>query len=325
MAFRVKSTKAFAILMLGVICFLSTSCKPSTHESSPQAVLIYYAVSDEKDLPPPIPFRFILYSDGQAFLFRHDYKDFGDIEAASYVEILTKKLSRSEICALLNSINKSGFFDYDPSEYDFSQSNQYDLVTEYIQVNAWRSKSVELYGLGFAIEEPFVKYKVNQELVEMYNLVNYYPTAGFEPYQPEKLAVWVRPAPGWNDPNNPNVNLYGIWPLESPTLAELAQLTIDSNLYDPDTFGYNPTTSTILEGQSAKAVYDFLGQSIVEWGLPVSENGIMYWVLAIPLLPYQAPPPNGEFYSAIPSLAYPASDFSLSCQLSDGFVEITVP
>jgi hypothetical protein len=263
-----------------------------------------------KELPPPIPYQLILYADGQMFLFRDGHKlFFGDL-ADSYIQILTKKLDKKEICALLNTVDKTGFFAYDPSTYDYSKNNQEGLVTEYIQVNSWHSKAVALYGLGFTIEEEFVQYEVDKVMLDTYNILNHYPSDKFEIYQPEKLAIWAEALPNWNG------EVYAEWPIQSPSLAEISQL---------QDYYHNPGKSTVLEDNAARVVYDTFQQSIVEWGLPFSEDGISYYVLAIPLLPYQSAPSEGEFYAQIPSPEFSAPQFTLSCEESDGVVEIPVP
>lgn len=326
MPFRVRSAKSCVVPVLLVVCLVAASCYPGTHTWQAETVLIYYAFSDLKELPPPIPYKLILYADGQMFLFRDDYKLFYGELSDSYIQILTKKLSKREICALLNTVAKTGFFDYDPSTYDYSNNNQEGLVTEYIQVNSWRSKSVGLYGLGFAIEEEFVQYEVDKVMVDTYNILNYYPSDGFEIYQPEKLAVWAVPL------QNRNGQVYAEWPIESPSLAQISQVrnsnydpTLAELPHVPDYYYDNPGTSTILEGDAARVIYDTFQQSIVEWGLAFSEDGIRYIVLAIPLLPYQSAPPVGEFYAQLPSSEFPSPQFSLSCHESDGLVEIPAP
>ncbi|MDO9300140.1 MAG: hypothetical protein Q7T89_02105, partial [Anaerolineales bacterium] len=153
-----------------------------------------------------------------------------------------------------------------------------------------------------------------QVMVDTYNIINYYPSDGFEIYQPERLAVWVVPLPNWSGETH-------TWSLEVPSLAEMSQSTDNESLY---IYG-NPRKSTILEGSAAKTIYDIFDQSIVEWGLPFTENGKTYLVLAIPLLPYQSAPPDGQFYAPIPSVEFPTPQFSLSCHPSDGLIELSKP
>jgi hypothetical protein len=324
---RMKSSKIFAILVLVITCLVTLSCSPGTHKWQPETVLIYYAYSDLKELPPPIPYKLILYADGQMFLFPDDYNaSYGD-----YIQILTKKLTNKEICALLNTIDQVGFFNYDPSTYKFSTNNQEGLVTEYIQVNSWRSKSVNLYGLGFVLEflnevDP-IQYEdeVDKVMVDTYNIINYYPRDGFEIYQPEKLAVWAVPLPDRTG------EVYSTWPLETPSLAEISR--VRDNFYDPaktelspvPEYYYNPGKSTILQGSDAQRIYNTFEQSVVEWGLPFSEDGIRYMVMSIPLLPYQSAPPVGDFYASMPTAEFPSPPFSLTCKSSDGLIEIPMP
>lgn len=278
------------------------------HEWEPENVLIYYAFSDVKDLPPPIRFKFILYADGQVFIFREDYKSFIG-ETDNYTQILTKQLDNQEVCALLNTIYITGFFDYDESNYKFSENNQEGSVTEYIQVNSWESKSVELYGLGNAIEDA-ARFSVDESMVNTYKTINNYSIDGFEIYQPEKLAIWAVPLPDWHGKTYE-------WALQSPSLADIAQPDKNELLY----IYSNPGKSTILEGDAAKVIYNAFDQSVVDWGLPFSENGVNYLVLAIPLLPYQSAPPEGEFCAPIPSPEFPKPEFSLTCNASDGIIE----
>lgn len=279
------------------------------HEWEPENVLIYYAFSDVKDLPPPIRFKFILYADGQIFIFREDYKSFIG-ETNNYTQILTKQLDNQEVCALLNTIYATGFFDYDESTYKFSENNQEGSVTEYIKVNSWQSKSVELYGLGNAIEDS-AKFSVDESIVNTYKIINNYAIAGFKIYQPEKLAIWVVPLPDWHGKTYE-------WAIQSPSLAEIAQPEESELLY----IYSNPGKSTILEGDAAKVIYNTFEQSVVDWGLPFSENGVNYLVLAVPLLPYQSAPPEGEFYAPIPSPEFSKPEFSMTCNASDGIIEI---
>jgi hypothetical protein len=206
-----------------------------------ETVLIYNGYSNDiKDLPPPIPYRLILYADGQMFMLRDTLYD--DALGGWQTQILTKKLNRKEICALLNTVEQAGFIDYSPSAYKYSENNQDGLLAEYIQVNSWRSKSGTFYGLGFVIdEEEIVRYEVDKVLVDTYKILHYYPIDEFEVYQPGKLAIWVEPIPIWND------KVLDKWPIKTPSLAEISKPVAST----PLEIYSNPGRSTILEGDSA--------------------------------------------------------------------------
>lgn len=301
-------------LALAVALFLMTLSFLKPHRWSPETILIYDGYSnDTKDLPPPIPYRLILYADGQMFMLRDTLYD-GSL-GGWQTQIWTKKLNRKEICALLNTVEQVGYLDYSPSAYKYSENNQDGLLAEYIQVNSWRSKSGTFYGLGFVIEEEFVQYEVDKVLVDTYNILHQYPTEEFEVYQPEKLAIWVEPIPVWNDKELDQ------WPIETPSLAEISKPVASS----PLEIYSDPGRSTILEGDSARLVYNAFDNSIADWGRPFSEEGAAYVVLAVPLLPYQSPPPDGEFYAPIPSAEFTSQQRTLTCSQYDGFIEIPTP
>lgn len=285
------------------------------HRWRPETVLIYDGYSDDiKDLPPPIPYRLILYADGQMFVLRDTFYD-GEL-GGWQTQILTKKLNNKEICALLNTIEQVGFLDYVSSAYKYSKNNQEGLSTEYIQVNSWRSKSGTFYGLEFVMqEEEIARYEVDKVLANTYKTLHYYPLDEFEVYQPEKLAIWVEPIPIWND------KVLDKWPIETPSLEEISKPVAST----PLEIYSNPGRSTILEGDSARLVYNAFDKSMAGWGRPFSEDGTAYVVLAIPLLPYQSPPPDGEFYAPIPSAEFSTQQHTLTCSQYDGFIEIPVP
>jgi len=97
-----------------------------------------------------LPDGFTLLSNGNLYVV--DWNN----ELRTY-EIKSTTLSRQSTCNLLNSIDQTGFFDYDPSTYISDPQNWSPPImgagTTYISVQAWRSNSVNLYGLGSFIHE----------------------------------------------------------------------------------------------------------------------------------------------------------------------------
>ena len=94
----------------------------------------------------PSPPEFVLFSDGQLFIRTQN---------GEFPQILTKQLTRQEICAFLNTVDQLGFFDYDATTYmidRYGQSIQNFSIEgsnrQNISINAWRSNSVSLYGCG---------------------------------------------------------------------------------------------------------------------------------------------------------------------------------
>jgi hypothetical protein len=233
-------------------------------------------------------------------------------------KILTRQLERVEICQFLNTIDQAGFYDYDPSTYSDSENFPIDgASTSYIQVNAWRSKSIALYGLHWFMQEDtswYVPIKNSPPLPTIlpalrntHRLLYDYRVDKLEIYQPSRLALWV------GEPRLPLRRNEGVpWPLQSPTLAELyAQSAIEN-----DELGQ----SVVLRGDAAISVYKLFDESADVRNFTDGER--TYGIYARPLLPYEAPLGPGEVYSEIPSPIFPTPSFELSCQPSDGVLEI---
>ncbi len=95
----------------------------------------------------------ILYSDGT--LIYRQWAESSD--GAGRLQLWQVDLDRQKICALLNTIDQAGFFDYDPKTYvPEGQYLSFDgSSSTVIEVNAWRSKHISLYGLWvFLNDEP---------------------------------------------------------------------------------------------------------------------------------------------------------------------------
>jgi hypothetical protein len=238
-------------------------------------------------------------------------------------QILVQRLERRETCALLNSIDRTGFFDYDPTTY--SQNDASFIVdgfdVRYIEVDAWRSKYVALYALGTFVREDFSWYvqkpgwpslpTILPALRDAYLLLSTYRPQGLQIYEPERMVIWVDSRKQAR--NGP------LWPLTSPTLAELfAQSANEQNWPGSG-------KAIVLEGAVASDVYEALNQSFSSAGDTFMEGNYIYQIYARPLLPYEAPPAEGESYSDIPAPEFPEPAFTISCQPSDGLIEILNP
>jgi hypothetical protein len=101
------------------------------------------------------------------------------------------------------------------------------------------------------------------------------------------------------------------WPLQSPIQAELSAHSADVQ---------EPGQSTILRGEAATLIYKLFDESIDRRRF--TDGKYSYDIYARPLLPYEVLPRSGEAYSEIPSPIFPTPSFELSCQPSDGVLEI---
>ncbi len=282
------------------------------HRWKPEAVLV---LADRRGgdgccIEPHSP-DFVLYADGRLFISRPT--KFGDYW---HFQIFTRQLERVEICQFLNTVDQTGFFDYDPSTYSKSDVFPIDgASTSYIQVNAWRSKSIALYGLHWFMQEDTSWYvpcpncpplpTMLPALRNMHRLLYEYHSDTLEIYQPARLGLWI--SPPFETIRNKGIP----WPLQSPTLAELSPSS--ANIQEPG-------QSSILRGEVATLIYKIFDESIDQRRF--TDGKYSYDIYARPLLPYEVLPSSGEGYSSIPSPIFPTPSFELSCNPSDGVLEI---
>lgn len=252
----------------------------------------------------------ILYSDGR-LIFRQWEKSNEDDLPVKLWEVV---LNRQEMCALLNTIDQTGFLDYDPSTYlPEGQYLPFDGASDtVIEVNSWRSKQVSLNGLWvFLNGEPSMAGAIvfgdpdygtlpyiPGALRNTYRLLTHYKPKNVHLYQPRRLALRIEQMDEWS-------SFGDIWPLTSPTL---------SDLYKRSSSGQDIVITT---GAETTAIYQVFGNSM---GAKVfDENTHRYIVAARPLLPYER---LGSDY-AFSSVNAP-TEFKrpMSCEPSDGTLAI---
>jgi hypothetical protein len=277
------------------------------HSWQPNAVLVFADDQGgdgccEQSFPP----QFTVYADGRAFATHYSQVNDEDKQ-----QILTYQFNNTEICQLLNTIDQTGFFDYDPSTYTMDMNNPPvdGTSTTYIRVNAWRSNSIILYGLSSVL-----RFEEEYELVEnrppfptilpalrvTHKLLFEFPINDWEVYKPERLGLWIYSKEKTIRNSIP-------WPLQNYILDEMYDET------PPYTFS---PPSVVIRGEDAQTIYELLDNSM---GAASFTDGVYrYSVFARPLLPYEAPPGIDEIYLDIPAPIFPTPSYSLSCQPSDG-------
>jgi hypothetical protein len=155
---------------------------------------------------------------------------------------------------------------------------------------------------------------ISPALRNAYYLFVDYPVDGFEVYQPEKLAVWIRPL----EPQEfPDIQ----W--EQWHLAALSIANMFSRIDSKDA-GFDEHYLT-LYGQEARALYKFLDESFsTKYYLEVNKLGERnyYAFHARPLLPYEQP---GTYDTGIPAPAATPASLKLKCNPSDGVMPVPEP
>jgi len=290
--------KLFLLLLpLALIALLFASCAPipntnevkheetPTHEWAAKPVLIKFGLDPQ--IPAPfwvirgvVP-QLVLYADGSLFITKD-----GVTQQA--------QLTQQEICALLNSIEQSGFFDVDLSAYNDSLKKV--LVGEstfsIIEVNAWRSRSEVL---EIVLNYPGVT--TPSTLRQVVTLLSSYTPSRLTPYQFTQIAIVIHKYPT----NSPN-KFDEAWPASQPLEKLFEQGTAFRDEQD---------SASILTGGFAEEVW------AKTKGGGFTENGNQYAVSMRPLLP------DEPLESALGRFSGPVtSTVRLACSPADGVVSI---
>ncbi len=311
--------------------FTSTPQPPlKEHEWTPETVLLrldFTRGNAEGILIPPAPPHFILYADGNLFL-KYPLiggKPYGD------QQILSKKLERGEVCRILNTLDQTGFLDYNPIDYEFmgGKPNVSGASGAYIQVDAWKSHKKTYAELPLYILEELTGEiasslakdgrdvnnrdgfpEISSALRNAYYLFVDYPVDGFEVYQPEKLAVWIRPL----EPNEfaEEWHLAALSPTDMLSRIDFGDASFDERYLT-------------LSGTQAIALYKFLDESFsTKYYVETDKRGEKryYAFHARPLLPYEQP---GTYDTEIPVPVSADANPKLKCSPSDDVMPIPNP
>ncbi len=274
----------------------------TSHDWRPSPILITY----DKDwdgfcstVCPPDPAPLILYGDGNFFLYTSV-----DINNNTYFRYLHKKLDRNEICRILNTIDQTGFFDFDPSTY--SKPEISDAANWRVEIHAWRNKDVTLYALGDAIDfldlDP--SNEINPSSVrDAFTLLYKYPSDGLDVYIPQLLGIWLWKSSFESSPAK-------VWTVDSISLGKLykkagsAVDTMPRPIY--------------LAGKDAQNIYAMFND--FNYYGEVTQNGERYGIYVRPVLPFEIISRNTSVIS--PNVSQMKLPSSLRCDSSDGIMPI---
>jgi hypothetical protein len=255
-------------------------------------VLVSWGTFTEDPAPygPSRPPDLLLYADGR--LVRRT--DRGLQEA---------RLSRGEVCALLNAIEAAGFFDYEEAAYQQALAAlPLGLVsTTRLRVEAWRARRASLEGLREALDDGTVAAQVPPGLAATYRLLAGYQPAQLATYRFQQLAVTLYQYPPDAAPEA------AAWPLADPTLQ---------SLYDSATLpNRTEGVAVLLEGQRATRVHAALQAAERR---RFAEGGETYAVSARPLLPYESLESAAGYAARIPSPGVAVTATTWTCSAADG-------
>ncbi len=248
----------------------------------------------------------ILYSDGTLI-----YRERQEINDDTRVKLRQASLSRQKICALFNTIDQTGFFDYDPVTYlPEGEYLPFDGASNtVIEVNAWRSKQISLDGLWvFLNDEPSMARAIvfggpgtvpyiPAALRDTYKILSHFKVDSAITYQPNHLAIRIDYAMGYAHGQS--------WPLTTIKMIDL----------------YNRSNSgrdmVITKGAESIAIYQAFDGSMT--GGIFEDDTHVFWIGVRPLLPYEQP----DFDYSYNAINAPV-DFrrSMNCDPADGTLPV---
>ncbi len=244
----------------------------------------------------------ILYSDGRLITNELLPQENDEMEFI----LQERQLTTQQICSLLNTVEQTGFFDYDIAEYE----DGVGLASyTWIEVNGQRSRQLYLHALGRPEADP--------ALLDTYRLLANLVGIDRMSYQPERVAVWIQPLEGEQDFRDV-MDDRGEWSLERLSLQELAGQAVPSE----DPFNHRGGI-TVIEGENASALYDlFEGAPYPHTERIYSQNGQKYFVAVRALLPYETSGGQVGQSPVIPSPDLPIEPSQLTCSPADGLMEV---
>lgn len=279
------------------------------HTWVPQSIQIFVDKSPgdgggSYDFPPEL----ILFGDKQLIISNPQSEWFT-------FKPLTKALSREETCKLLNTIDQVGYFDYDYTTYRPPfEGSQYT----HIAVDSWRSntswnQALERFVWDFDLDEwlwPSPPPVVLPAIADTYKLLASFSPIGLEPYQPEKLILWLQTPYG-------EINSQA-WPINTMSLDQLVQIRREQH----------PEVEEFIEGIPIIDSYPIIieGDFVTDWLAKEIKNGIYsqgnltYEVLVRPLWPFEALNEHGNTF--IDETIIPTPTEAIQCKVSDGVLPI---
>ncbi|MFT3895800.1 MAG: hypothetical protein QM730_29630 [Anaerolineales bacterium] len=242
-----------------------------SHDFKPSPILATYSNVSEgfcDSVCPAYPVPFVLFGDGNLFIFNE-----AEINGHYEDRFLHKKLDRSETCRFLNTIDQVGFFDFNSSSY--AAPKIYDAYTWRIEIYAWRTKDVSLYGLGELLDIVNLDHSSSDQTIpasalRAFNLLYNYPTDGLDTYIPNLLVIWV-----WKSSYDyPDVRE---WKMDDISLKKL---------YEKGGSAYETLPHPIfLDGSDAKNIYAMFDN--FDYHGDVTQAGERYRVYIRPVLPFE--------------------------------------
>lgn len=283
----------------------------SMHEWLPEPLLLVFDDTGSNGGYPPPP-DILLYADGQLIV---NYYGVGNKSGRWHTQ-----LSRGEVCQVLNTIEQTGFLNFDPTSYNFVPLG--GGPTTHIVVDAWRSTDywfshlVDLMGNpgfvdGYLQGCDFcpIPY-VSPAITETYLFLSNYKPPRLKKYVSETWALSVYEYLDYVPENFDQES--APWTLDNPGLIDTLQSSGCRNSGTITTFDYS----------MANQIFEMLDLSFEGY---FTEGGRKFQVNARSMYPYEVLPQCGTITSyGIPQVEIP-NLARMSCYVEDGTLPIPTP
>lgn len=283
----------------------------SLHEWLPEPLLLVFDDTGGNGGYPPPP-DLLLYADGQLIA---NYYGFGNKPGRWHTQ-----LTRGEVCQVLNTIEQTGFLNFDPTSYNYvplgGGPTTHIVVNAWGSIDYWFSHLIDLVGDPGYVDSYLqgcdycpVPY-VSPAISEAYLFLSNYEPPRLKKYVSEILAYSVYEyldyVPGKFDQES------AAWTLDNLALMDTLEISGCGNV----------GAITTVEYSMADQIIEMLRLSVYGY---FTEDGRIFQVDARPLYPYEVMPLCGRVTSyGVPQVEIPNLT-PMSCYAEDGILPIPTP
>jgi hypothetical protein len=272
-----------------------------THTWKPKDILVSVGFTCGVCGPNAILPELVVYSDGHVIAK-------GEFDTTTY-HLREGWLSSSEVCKVLNTIQQTGFFEYDESVYGLEGD-----AWDYVEVNAWLENSATHVGLFTFIIDDGLQARRECEncaqptlmpaIVDTYRFL-YQFAPELTPLEKPEAILFVSEI---ENPDSLDLDSIPEWPNELPSLLD----AVDAASCNQDEF------VTIVIDQQVSDTIPYTDREFLEY----VEDGRLFYLIERSSFPNEIIPACGQ-YTTLNNPNIPvASPESLTCSPEDGFYQI---
>jgi hypothetical protein len=279
------------------------------HVWSPAPVLISFG-HHGGDGGGLVPLEFTLLGNRKLYVF----------DWSSEKPLFETTLTRKAVCQLLNTIDQTGFFEYQHEDYDLNPSFYWNEgVPDYeINIYAWKDVQVIQHALPDFLEGEYIEFyetceecgpppPLSPALVSTYRLLESYRPESLLISPNQSIAIFIREFTEDSFAKGESVP----WPDNLPSLAEIK---------DHSSCEYE--TIATFTGETANNIEKFLRQNFEFFSIN-SRYFRVYYTKIIPEAVYTSCTDTTDYYTD--AFSVPDLHHNLACSPEDGVLPIPEP